>query len=126
MKSKGSNILASLLSSDSNLSSSANISLQTAGCQSSCDDEFKMANMSYESMRLLVERRDRDLNELREFADLERETLVSDLSEQRQKYNSHLSGKVATANTLMSSHEVIIEPNKVISSTTAIRFMPNS
>lgn len=79
-----------------------------------------MVNMSYESMRLLVERRDHDLNELREFADLERETLVSDLSEKRQKYNSHPTDEMATANTLISSQGAIVELNKVISLTTAI------
>lgn len=65
------------------------------------DDAMKISSMSYESMRLLVERRDRDLNELREFANIERESLESQLFEQQQQIDLHMS----TENSVNSSHK---------------------
>ena len=51
------------------------------------DDEFKFSNMTYESMRSLVERKDRDLDELREFANLERESMRNSMDEEQEKLN---------------------------------------
>ena len=53
--------------------------------QNNADDEFKFSNMTYESMRSLVERKDRDLDELREFANLERESMRNSLDEEQEK-----------------------------------------
>lgn len=47
------------------------------------DDKCTISNMKYDNLRLLIERKDQDLNELREFANFERESLESQLFEQQ-------------------------------------------
>ena len=112
MESAGPMIQASMQSRSSNLSSSINSHLQHSSDNSGGDDDFKMSSMSYESMRLLLERRDRDLLELREFADFERESFVSDISEQQQKLTSHADNKTA-ADISQSLQQFVGELNKV-------------
>ena len=66
--------------------------------QEEADDNCgQLEKMSYDSMRSLVERRDRDLDELREFANIERESLECMLQEQKcqlleqqQQIDSHM------------------------------------
>ena len=113
MESAAPKIQASLQLGRNNLCSSTDSHLQHSSGYSGGDDEFKMSSMSYESIRLLLERRDRDLLELREFADFERESLVSDLSEQQQRLTPHIEDEIATA-TSKSTHKVVEELNKVI------------
>ena len=112
MESAGPMIQASMQSRSSNLGSSINSQLQHSSDYSGGDDDFKMSSMSYESMRLLLERRDRDLLELREFADFERESFVSDLSEQQQRLTSHVDNKTAT-DISQASQQLFVELNKV-------------
>ena len=50
----------------------------------------KASDSSYESLRLLVKRKDRDLDELREFVNLERESFISRMEEQQDEINCHV------------------------------------
>lgn len=53
-------------------------------------NDFFAAN--YDSMRKLIERKDRELEEIREFADFERQTLKTQIQEQENKMKSYSSG----------------------------------
>lgn len=50
----------------------------------------KASDSSYESLRLLVKRKDRDLDELREFVSLERESFTSRMEEQQDEIKCHV------------------------------------
>ena len=50
----------------------------------------KASDSSYESLRLLIKRKDRDLDELREFVNLERESFISRMEEQQDEINCHV------------------------------------
>ena len=93
MESKGSKIPIKHHLRTSNQKASKDEKVQPVESQNS-DIEFNFSNMSYESMRLLVERKDRDLIELREFANLERESLRSALDEQQRISNLNLNNKI--------------------------------
>jgi hypothetical protein len=54
------------------------------------DYECKISNLKYNNLRLLIERKDRDLNELREFANFERESLESILFEQQSQLQKQI------------------------------------
>lgn len=53
-------------------------------------NEFFTSN--YDSMRQLVERKERELEDIREFADFERQTLTAQLQEQEIKMKSFSTG----------------------------------
>ena len=53
-------------------------------------NDFFIAN--YDSMRKLIERKDRELEDIREFADFERQTLKAQIQEQENKMKSYSSG----------------------------------
>ena len=53
-------------------------------------NNLQSSSGSYESMRLLIERQERDLGELREFANLERESLQFHVLDQQERINSFL------------------------------------
>ena len=53
-------------------------------------NDFFTAN--YDSMRQLIERKDRELEEIREFADFELQTLKAQIQEQENKMKSYSSG----------------------------------
>jgi hypothetical protein len=53
-------------------------------------NSHQLSSSSYENMRLLIERQERDLGELREFANLERESLQFHVQEQQEQINTFL------------------------------------
>ena len=53
-------------------------------------NDFFIAN--YDSMRKLIERKDRELEDIREFADFERQTLKAQIQEQENKMKSYSTG----------------------------------
>jgi hypothetical protein len=53
-------------------------------------NDFFTAN--YDSLRQLIERKDRELEDIREFADFERQTLKDQIQEQENKMKSYSSG----------------------------------
>jgi hypothetical protein len=53
-------------------------------------NSHQLSSGSYESMRLLIERQERDLGELREFANIERESLQFHVLEQQERINTFL------------------------------------
>lgn len=54
----------------------------------SMKNNHQLSSGSYESMRMLIERQERDLGELREFANLERESLQFHVLEQQDRINT--------------------------------------
>jgi hypothetical protein len=53
-------------------------------------NSHQLSSSNYENMRLLIERQERDLGELREFANLERESLQFHVLEQQEQINAFL------------------------------------
>lgn len=54
----------------------------------SMKNNHQLSSGGYESMRMLIERQERDLGELREFANLERESLQFHVLEQQERINT--------------------------------------